>query len=83
MLAITTISASDLLRLRCDDHELERRIKERDRNLSQKQEELNQILQAQSNFDNHFPANKIFHMLDTTNLSEKEAAIKIFSTINK
>lgn len=70
-------------RLRCEEHELERRIRERDRVPWQKQEELNRMLEAQSDFDILFPDHKTFQLLDTTRLSEREVAIKIVSIINQ
>lgn len=68
-------------RLRCNEHELERRIRERDRISWQKQDELNSMLQAQSIFDTQFPDDKDFKLIDTTTLSEREVAIKIYSMI--
>lgn len=70
-------------RLRCKEHELQRRIRERDRNHWQKQEELNGMLEAQTTFDNQFPDNKIFKLIDTTELSEREVALEIVSSIDK
>lgn len=69
-------------RLRCSEHELERRIRERDRNLWQKQQELNDMLEAQNAFDDKFPNNNIFKLIETTELSEHEVAIKIASCLN-
>lgn len=70
-------------RLRCKEHELERRIRERDRNHWQKQEELNGMLKAQTIFDTQFPDNKIFKLIDTTELSEREVALEILSSLSK
>lgn len=68
-------------RLRCNEQELERRIRERDRNLWQKQEELNSMLLAQSEFDNQFPNDTLFKLIDTSTLSEREVAVIIASCI--
>lgn len=68
-------------RLRCKEHELERRIRERDRNHWQKQEELNGMLEAQTTFDKQYPNNEVFNLIDTTELSEREVAQKILLAV--
>lgn len=68
-------------RLRCSEQELERRIQERDRVKWQKQQELDGMLQAQNDFDQFFPNNDLFQLIDTTHLSEREVAKHIVSTI--
>ena len=61
-------------RLRCKEHELERRIRARDRMLWQKEEELINMLEHQADFDLLFPNDDQFKLIDTTNLSEREVA---------
>lgn len=69
-------------RLRCNEQELERRIRGRDRIPLQKEEELNGMLEAQASFDDQFPNNQIFKLIDTTKLSELEVAKEILLTIS-
>lgn len=66
-------------RLRCIEHELERRIRSRDRILWQKEEELNNMLKHQEDFDRLFPNDEIFKLIDTSTLSEREVAMMITS----
>lgn len=68
-------------RLRCNEQELERRIRERDRNLMQKEEELRGMLEAQASFDHQFSNNQIFKLIDTTKLSEQAVAQEILLAI--
>ena len=67
--------------MRCTEHELERRIRARDCIDWQKQEELNGTLEAQITFDNQFPIDEIFKMINTAELSEREMVQKILLAI--
>lgn len=69
-----------MFRLRCDDDELENRINSRDRIEEQKQEELSVMLNHQREFDALFPNDDVFQLIDTTHLTEGEAAAVIRST---
>lgn len=68
-------------RLRCSNQELAKRIYRRSRIDWQKQEELNSISIVQQVFDNLFGDSSIFKLIETTDLTEDEAAAKILDFI--
>jgi hypothetical protein len=68
-------------RLRCTEQELERRIRGRDRIMWQKQQELGGMLKVQGDFDKVFGDEKVFKLIDTTMLSEREVAMRIMSLV--
>jgi len=70
-------------RLKCDYIEHIRRISQRDRIESQKNRELIAAEKHSQFFDNSFPDNKIFQIIDSTNLSEPQVALEIKKRIIK
>ncbi len=68
-------------RLHCDESELTRRIQERDRIEWQKQDELQGAPAAQRRYDELFPDNSVFQLIDTTHLTEEEVAVGMLKLI--
>jgi len=66
-------------RLRCSNEVLQQRI--HDRNRVQKDQELKDALKQQQFFDETFPNNDLFIMIDVTKLSEPEVVDVIYSHI--
>lgn len=65
-------------RLRCSNQELIKRIHDRDRIDSQKEQELAGMIQAQKTFDTLFAEDFLFHMINTTKLTEQKVAQQLY-----
>lgn len=70
-------------RLRCSEQELLRRISQRDRLETQKQEELKNSIKQQELFDKNFPDNTIFYCIDGTGKTEQQVADQILLELRK
>lgn len=70
-------------RLRCDQQELQRRISQRDRLETQKQQEFKNSIVQQKLFDTEFPDDKVFYLIDGTDKTEQQIALEILKRTPK